>query len=359
MHPILARGGRLALYIGLWVLAGTLLALLLAGRMNLSWLQALAVALPIAWAYAFVCLSAWYVARSLPIVTSGATRILTTAIVAALLSSGGWLAMASLWLSFLIGRGWIPAAARAGGHQSLVFGFGMLLYLLSIAVSYLLITIEETQEAERRALHVQVLAREAELRSLRAQIDPHFLFNCLHSISALTSVDPAAARRMCLLLGDFLRETLALGGEAHITVARELKLVERFLAVERIRFGDRLDVEISVDNDAESGLLPPLLLQPIVENAVTHGIAHMLGRGTIRIAASRTPARLSIRIENPCDPDRPRRTGSGVGLSNVKARLRALHGIDAQITTAEQDGLWRVELSFPAAAAAAVAKESA
>ncbi|HEY7498236.1 MAG TPA: histidine kinase [Vicinamibacterales bacterium] len=357
MHPILARGGRLALYTGLWILAGALLALLLADRMTLSWLQALGLALPIAWAYAFVCLSAWYVARSLPIVTSGPTRILTTAIVASLLSSAGWLAMARLWLTFLIARGWAPASARSGGHESLVFGFGMLLYLLSIALSYLLITVEETQEAERRALQVQVFAREAELRSLRAQIDPHFLFNCLHSISALTSVDAAAARRMCLLLGDFLRETLALGGESRITVARELKLVERFLAVERIRFGDRLDVEIAVANEADAGLLPPLLLQPIVENAVTHGIAHMLGRGTIRIAASRTPTHLSIRIENPCDPDRPRGTGSGVGLSNVKARLRALHGVDAQVTTAEQDGVWRVELSFPAAAA--VSKESA
>jgi hypothetical protein len=357
MHPILARGSWLALYIGVWVLAGTLLALLLAGRMNLTWVQALGVALPIAWAYAFVCLSAWYVARSLPITTSGATRIVSTAVVASILSSGGWLAMARIWLSFLIGRGWLPGAARSGGHESLVFGFGMLLYLLSMTVSYLLITVEETQEAERRALRVQVLAREAELRSLRAQIDPHFLFNCLHSISALTSVDPGAARRMCLLLGDFLRETLALGGEAHITVARELKLVERFLAVERIRFGDRLDVEISAAPDAASFLLPPLLLQPIVENAVTHGIAHMLERGTIRIAAARSSSRLTIRVENPCDPDRPRRTGSGVGLSNVRARLRALHGADGQLTTVEQDGVWRVELSFPATDA--VARESA
>ena len=339
------------MYTALWVLAGTLLALLVAGRMGLSWLQALGVSLPIAWAYAFVCLSAWYVARSLPISTSGPTRILSTALVASVLSSAGWLGMARLWLSFLIARGWIPGSARSGGHESLVFGFGMLLYLLSIAVSYVLITIQETQEAERRALHVQVLAREAELRSLRAQIDPHFLFNCLHSISALTSVDPVAARRMCLLLGDFLRETLALGGEARITVARELKLVERFLAVERIRFGDRLDVEMAVGPDVESGLLPPLLLQPIVENAVTHGIAHMLGRGTIRIAASRAANRLSIRVENPCDPDRPRGTGSGVGLANVKARLRALHGVDAQVTTAEQEGFWRVELSFPATVA--------
>jgi two-component system, LytTR family, sensor histidine kinase AlgZ len=347
MHPILARGGRLALYLGLWAMVGALLALVLTGRMGLTWLQSVLIALPIASAYAFVCLSSWYVARSLPIATTSAPRILATAFVTAVLSSAVWLAVARLWMAILIRRGWVPVAAGAGGHESLIFGFGVLLYLLSVAVSYLLITYEETREAERKALEVQVLAREAELRSLRTQIDPHFLFNALHSISALTTADPPAARRMCLLLGDFLRETLALGGEARITVARELKLVERFLAVERIRFGDRLDVEITAGPETETGLLPPLLLQPIVENAVTHGIAHLLERGTIRIAATRSPSRLSVRVENPCDPDRPRGTGSGVGLSNVRARLRAMHGEDAIVETTERDGTWRVELSFP------------
>jgi LytS/YehU family sensor histidine kinase len=197
-------------------------------------------------------------------------------------------------------------------------------------------------------MQVQVLARDAELRSLRSQLDPHFLFNCLHSISALTTADPPAARRMCLLLGEFLRETLALGSESRITVARELKLVDRFLSVERIRFGDRLDVDLAADAEAEACLVPPLLLQPLVENAVTHGIAHLLERGTIRIAASRTPGRLSIVVENPCDPDRPRRTGTGVGVSNVRARLQALYGGEAMMKSSEQGGIWRMEVSFPA-----------
>ena len=226
----------------------------------------------------------------------------------------------------------------------------MLLYLLSLTVGYLLVMFEENRAADRRALEVQVFAREAELRSLRSQLDPHFLFNCLHSISALTTADPPGARRMCLLLGEFLRETLALGAESRITVARELKLVDRFLAVERIRFGDRLDVDLSSDQEAEGCLVPPLLLQPLVENAVTHGIAHLLDRGTIRIAASRTPARLTIVVENPCDPDRPKSRGAGVGVSNVRARLRAVYGTEAIVNSTEQGGVWRMEISCPATA---------
>ena len=117
-----------------------------------------------------------------------------------------------------------------------MFGFGLFVYLLSLAVSYIVSAAEHTRQAERRALQGQVLSREAELRSLRAQIDPHFLFNSLHSISALTAADPAGARRMCLLLAEFLRESLALGAEDRIPLARELKLAEKYLEVERVRY---------------------------------------------------------------------------------------------------------------------------
>jgi two-component system sensor histidine kinase AlgZ len=348
MHPILARGGRLALYLGLWGLVGGLLAALLAGQGGLTWRAASAVALPLAIAYAFVCLSAWYVSRGMPLVTTGAARIIVTALTAALISSGAWLLVARAWIGVLArSLGEFEGGTTLAALDRLLFGFGVLLYLLSLAVSYLLAAFEASRETERRALQVKVLAREAELRSLRAQIDPHFLFNSLHSISALTTVDPSAARRMCLLLAEFLRESLALGAEDRITLSRELALVERFLAVERVRFGDRLQVQVSA-GDSEACLVPPLLLQPIVENAVTHGVAHMLSGGTVRVTASRTGSTLSIVVENPCEPDRPRGSGAGVGLANVRARLRTLHGTDARVIASERDGMWRVELSLPA-----------
>jgi hypothetical protein len=348
MHPILARGGRLALYLGLWVLVGFLLAGLLAGQSGLGWVASITMALPLATAYSFVCLSAWYVARGLPLATSGIPRIAATAVTASIVSSAGWV---------LIGRGWVGLVTRraivddpasfATTLRPTLFGFGVLLYLLSIAVSYVLAAFEASQETERRGLQVQVLAREAELRSLRAQIDPHFLFNSLHSISALTGVDPHAARRMCLLLADFLRDTLALGSERWITVGREFLLVQRFLEIERTRFGDRLAMTIDAGN-AERCRIAPLLLQPIVENAVTHGIAHVLEGGAITLTASRDASTLRIVVENPCDPERPRGAGAGVGLANVRARLRALYGADARLEAEESSGTWRARLSMPA-----------
>jgi hypothetical protein len=344
----------------MWVLVGGLLAAMLVALAGMGWPPALAASLPLAFVYAFVCLSAWYVSRGMPLATTTAPRVVASALAAAVLSSIGWLVIARTWVGTLVGRGWITAGRDgAPGLEALIFGLGVVLYLLSLAVSYLLGTVEAAQEAERRALHVQVFAREAELRALRAQIDPHFLFNSLQSISALTGADPAAARRMCLLLAEFLRESLALGSLDRITLARELKLVEGFLAVERVRFGDRLAVEVNAGGAGEC-LLPPLLLQPLVENAVTHGIAHVLDGGTIRVTASRTADELTVVVENPCDPARPRGRGAGVGLANVRARLAAVHGQEASLVASEQDGHWRVTLVLPAETATAqVTAESA
>jgi hypothetical protein len=349
MYPLLARRDHLAVYLLLWMLLGVLLAAVLAAQGGLSWTAATIAGVPMAIAYSFICLSAWYVARGMPLAATGAVRVVATAMGAAVASSAMWLALARGWTALIATRWPVQSAKTFAAIQTLLFGIGILLYLLALAVSYVLVVFEASQEAQRRGLQGQVLAREAELRSLRAQIDPHFLFNSLHSISALTAADPPGARRMCLLLGDFLRQTLALGGGDRITLSREVGLIENFLAIERVRFGDRLTVSIDAGNAGDC-LVPPLLLQPLVENAVTHGIAHVLEGGTVRVAAGRDEAWLTIVVDNPCDPDRPKRGGTGVGLSNVRARLRALHGADATVTAGERDDRWVVEMRLPAVA---------
>jgi sensor histidine kinase YesM len=349
MYPLLARRSHLAAYLLLWLLMGVLLSALLTTQGRLAWTLALFTGVPSAIAYSFICLSAWYVARAMPLARTGPARVIVSALAAAALSSAMWLVIVRAWATLVVARWTGQTGAAFAAVHSMLFGIGVLLYLLSLAVSYVLVVYEASQDAQRRGLQGQVLAREAELRSLRAQIDPHFLFNSLNSISALTTVDPQGARRMCVLLGEFLRETLALGGEDRITVARELALLERFLAIERVRFGDRLRAELRA-GEAGGCFVPPLLLQPLVENAVTHGIAHLIEGGTIRVSAERNGAWLHIIVENPCDPDRPRRGGAGVGLANVRARLRATHGGDAALLAGERNDTWRVEVTLPAAA---------
>src|SRR3954452_16519536 len=245
MHPILARASRLAAYLAIWIPLGVLLAALLALQGVFGWSQAALLAAPLSLSYGFLCLSAWYVATGSPVERVGVARVSVAAIVSAFLSSAVWLLIARGWLGAIAAfAGWRDVSATFRTAAPTLFGFGFLLYLLAMAVSYLAAAFAVSRDAERRKLELQVLAREAELRALRAQIDPHFLFNSLQSISALTAADPAAARRMCLLLADFRRETLALGARERIPLSSELAMARRFLAIEQVRFGDRLRVEI-------------------------------------------------------------------------------------------------------------------
>src|SRR5262245_6973805 len=161
MHPILARGGRLALYLGLWVTVGVLLGVLLIAQIGLGWKQAGLVSVPLAFLYAFVCLSAWYVSRGMPLPATGAVRIIVTALTASAISSAMWLFAARTWVDWLARRDFVPQVSATTGLYSLFTAFGLLLYLLSLAISYLIAVVEHTRAAERQALQVQVLAREA------------------------------------------------------------------------------------------------------------------------------------------------------------------------------------------------------
>jgi two-component system, LytTR family, sensor histidine kinase AlgZ len=349
VHPILADGRRIAIYLSAWVPVEVLLALLLARHGTLGLVAAAVIGAPLAIVYAFICLSAFYVCRSEPLESARPERTLAIHIAAAAVSSGIWLVAARILAAGAARLSPIFAAAPAAvaREQALIVTMGLLLFLLASAVHYVLLAAERSREIERQSLELRILAREAELRALRAQIDPHFLFNSLHSIGALTGSDPPGARRMAILLADFLRDTIALGGRDRISLSDELRMIDRFLAIERVRFGERLAVELRLDERADVCQVPPLILQPLVENAVTHGIAGLVEGGTIRIQTTKNGSRLAVVVENPCDPDRRPGRGTGVGLANVGRRLEAAFGGEAWMTSNEADGRFRVELTLP------------
>jgi two-component system, LytTR family, sensor histidine kinase AlgZ len=347
VHPILSRVDRLAAYLAAWLIVCVLLAAVFA-RLGLGWLEALAFLLPLFLVYSFVCLSAWYVSRATPLRTSGILRILASAGLAASVAAGLWLGLARAWVAALTATDMFsPAADRYARQMPFVFAIGVMLFLLALAVHYVLIAFETARQAERRQLELEILARDAELRALRAQIDPHFLYNSLNSISALTASDPAGARRMCLLLGEFLRNTLHVSTRQRIPLADELALAERFLSIEQVRFGSRLQIERRVDEASSACLVPPLLLQPLVENAVTHGIARLLEGGVIRLDISRNNGDLRIVLDNPSDSDAAPPRPGGMGLDNVRRRLAAMFGHDATMAIHAGAGQFRVELHLP------------
>jgi LytS/YehU family sensor histidine kinase len=226
-------------------------------------------------------------------------------------------------------------------------GLGILLYLASVALSYLMLAQDRALEAERKGAELQLLAQESELKALRAQLNPHFLFNSLNSLSALTAVDPARAREMCVLLSDFLRRSLGLGERRLVPLRDELDLARAYLAIEQIRFGNRLRLDWHLDGTAEGALLPTLLLQPLVENAIKHGIAALPEGGTLRLSTELTEGHVILRVENPMDEEAPAPQGLGLGLRQVRQRLLGRFGSRARFDAQVQDGCHRVTLVFP------------
>ncbi|HEV3038682.1 MAG TPA: histidine kinase [Candidatus Angelobacter sp.] len=350
MHPILGQFRRLALYLLAWVPLGGIL-LLLAAPTGLSWPKALVLIVPLCLIYAFICLSAWYPCRATPLATAGFPRLVLTHLTSATVVSLLWLLMAkALALALSTLEAFRELDRQIAPGYPLLFGSGVLLYLLSVGLHYVLISTEAFREAEQRELEARVLARDAELRALKAQVNPHFLFNSLHSISALTTIDAGKARAMCIALADFLRATLGMGEKALIPLRDELVLVHSFLSVEKIRFGARLNLEEKIEPEALDCLLPPLLLQPLVENAIAHGISNLTEGGWIKIAIScrEGPGDLSILVENNFDPDTPPRRGTGTGLRNVRQRLDTRYGNRATFASRSEENHFRVELNLPA-----------
>jgi sensor histidine kinase YesM len=351
VHPILESRQRLAIYLVVWLpVAGIVTVVLRRGTSPtlLTWAEAAIIAIPMCLIYAFMCLSAWYVCRAFPLHDQSPTRLIGTLITASMLSSALWFVTGQAWTLMIEPWTGLPEMSERYRAQFIpVFLNGVLLYLLAEAAHYLLIALDQSRQTEKRALEMQVLAREAELRALRAQIDPHFLFNSLNSISALTASDPSGARRMCVLLADFLRTSLVLGAKPHIPVVEEMKLVDRFLDIEKVRYGARLSVAREMDPGCGECLVPPLLIQPLVENAVRHGVAPMVDGGTVRIEVQRLGSTLQIVLENPVDELRAANNGAGVGLQNVRARLTNMFSSDARVDVSQEGGLFRVRLRFP------------
>ena len=356
MHPILARPGRLGPYLAASLPLAAVLAALLMATGSLGAAEAAALAIPLTLLYAFLSLAAFYPCRAMPIGSARWPVVVATHGTAALLVAGVWVGLGT-GLANLLGAA--PPLAdlpdRYRDQIPMLFSVGVLLYMLSAGLHYVLISLEGARERERKESELVILAREAELQALKSRIQPHFLYNSLNAVGGLIGRDPEGARRMCVELAEFLRRSLAAGERASIQLGEELELVRHYLDVERIRFGERLSVEEDVETAGEDCLLPPLLLQPLVENAVVHGISTLVEGGTVRLEARRAGNRLRIVIENPFDPEAPARPRSGLGLKLVRERLAALYGADAIFAAKKLEGRHLAIISVPARAASPAA----
>ncbi len=339
-----------ALYLLAWLMLGVLLAGLVNAGTGAGPGASLVFALPLTLFYASACgFSAYYLCRAYPLGQRRLGAVLSVFFFSALTAALLWCAAASAWASL----GALLLAEPVQVTRPLVavmLGIGMLLYWMTAVAHYLALEFERARRAETRELESRLLAQDAELRMLRTQIDPHFLFNSLNSISALTGIDANRARDMTLQLAGFFRQTLGLEAHRKVALSDEVALVERFLAIEQVRFGPRLAFAHDIGEGAGACLLPPMILQPLVENAVKHGIGQLLDGGTITVTAERAGSLLRIRVENDIDLDEAatQASGKGIGLVNVRQRLAAAYGREGSVHWTREDDKYRVDLVLPA-----------
>ncbi len=266
------------------------------------------------------------------------------------------LLLALLWLGICY---WIMVSNL--GDQEAYLAFFRKTVLMRFGVAFLSISWvallsvlwynQQDQQAQlKRQAEAEKLAREAELYKLRQQLQPHFLFNSLNSISALVGSRPEEARRMIHQLSDFLRGTLKKEEEQQVTLAEELAYLELYLSIEKVRFGHRLCTETECDPRAAACRLPSMLLQPIVENAIKFGLYDTTDGVTIRIRAQAHPDEnlLTIQVRNPFDPltAQPRQ-GTGFGLAGIERRLFLLFARHDLLRTEAEGAVFTTTLTIP------------
>ncbi|MEL7002800.1 MAG: histidine kinase, partial [Bacteroidota bacterium] len=227
--------------------------------------------------------------------------------------------------------------------------FGCFYMALVIMVYYLLWYNNDLKEKEREELQLQNMLKASELEMLKFQINPHFIFNSLNSISSLTITEPTEAREMVIKLSDFLRSSLGKNNPEEHTLEEELKQMQLYLDIEKVRFGDRLSIAVNIEEGCGNMTLPNLILQPLYENAIKYGIYEQLDNVEIVTSAKNENDNLHISITNQYDCESTSRKGKGIGLMNVRNRLELIYSASDLVTIEKDKSHFTVHLVIPQA----------
>jgi sensor histidine kinase YesM len=224
---------------------------------------------------------------------------------------------------------------------------GGLIVMIFIMIYYMLIFYNELEEKSRQHETMNRLLRETELNALKSQLNPHFLFNSLNSVSALTISDPDSARTMINKLSEFMRYSLKKNEDALLPLRDELKNISRYLEIEKVRFGERLLCELDIPQECKNRQVPVLILQPIFENAVKHGVYESIEPVTIRTYSRMVGDNLEISVINNFEENGIQRKGAGVGLVNVRNRLQLIYNRSDLLTINKENHYFEVVLQLP------------
>jgi len=224
---------------------------------------------------------------------------------------------------------------------------GILLYSLIVLFYYLVIYYRNYRDKQEKETELKALIKESELKTLKSQINPHFLFNALNSISSLTMIMPDKAQEMVIKLSEFMRYSLAKKDEQLVSLEKEMNNMNRYLEIEKIRFGQRLHVEKDIQETCNTSLVPALILQPIFENAIKYGVYESTEQADIHIYCTLRSNMLHIKVSNTYDADFISHKGEGFGLLNISKRLQLVYGRPDLMKIEKTENMYTVHLYIP------------
>ncbi len=345
-HPVLANRVRLIVWWLVWLflaLGQSVLFYFAYGSfINISLIDSI-VSLLI---YSGIALSLWYPFRFF---NTGKTR--PTALISNLVASGAFSVALWVLITKFVMTTVLPEQNNYEAYWDATFpyrvGTGVFIYGLVILTYYLFVSLSNLSEKNAKEAKLESLVKETELKMLRSQINPHFLFNSLNSISSLTITDPEKARDMVVKLSEFMRYALSRKDEQPVSLQNELENLRLYLDIEKVRFGEKLTTEENIETNCLNFKIPVLLLQPLYENAVKHGVYESTESVRIITNAKIIDGYFEITISNNYDPAPSLKRGTGTGLLNVSRRLELFYGNKASIKTTKENGIYTVNMYIP------------
>ncbi len=335
----------------LWTLWVGFYSVVFKFQVGVPWFVALFVSAENYYIFALLSIGIWFVCRQIPYGRLPVPIFVFIHFILAIVCS-------TLWLFLTYGLWYLQSGKEIFKFVEIEkiigwqFLFGMITYLLLAGIFYTIIYYKHYREEELREAELKLLTRDAELKALKLQVNPHFLFNSLNSINALVTKDPQLARRMIARLSELLRMALESHKKLMVPLREELDFVHTYLEIERIRFGERLAYEEEVGQKLLAQPFPAMLLQPLVENAVKHGIVNSRKGGRIRLRMEVSGDRITCSVGNTLPGEVGMGEGSpnqgGTGLSNIHQRLERLYEGNYELQIDRSDPRWfEVSLSLP------------
>lgn len=345
-HPVLFNRKSIIYTLVIWGVIIASHTLVLTVFYNQKFHYSLADSLVFNIYFCILSLGIWYPVRFINLKHSSSIDIFLNHLGAASISIVIWYVAAYSTISYLLqnSQDYLIFLNNSAPWR---FAMGLFYYLLIIFIYYLYISFRNMEEKIAQEAELKGLIRETELNLLKSQINPHFLFNSLNSISSLTITNPEKAQEMIIKLSDFLRYSIGQKEKQLVSLQDELHNIHLYLDIEKIRFGERLNFSIEVPESCRQKELPNMILQPLIENSIKHGVYESTEPITIWVKCEEEGSSMKISIKNNFDPESRSKKGTGMGLKNIQNRLKIIYQADYLMQVSRKENIFNVSVSFP------------